>query len=161
MSRQEERNAYKREWYAKNKDRLNEKSKQWVKDNPEKRKETARKYKAANKEKAFTYITNNYEWYLLNSARNRARIHNIDFSLSVEDIVIPEICPYLQIPLTRIRGQGRQDYNPSLDRIDSSKGYIKGNVRVISDKANRMKNSATKEELLQFAKSILTLHRDL
>lgn len=155
MSRQDERNAYKREWYAKNKERLLAKSKKWVKDNPEKRKEISRKYKEANKEKALAYIINNFEWYMFNSARSRSRIHKIDFNLTVEDIVIPEYCPYLRVPLTKIMGQGRQDYNPSLDRIDPTKGYTKGNIQIISDKANRMKNNATKEELLQFAESIL------
>lgn len=47
------------------------------------------------------------------------------------------------------------EYSPSIDRIDNSKGYIKGNVWIISMKANAMKNSANFKELHTFCKNIL------
>ncbi len=37
--------------------------------------------------------------------------------------------------------------SPSLDRIDSTKGYTKGNIWVISNRANTLKNDATLSEL--------------
>jgi hypothetical protein len=42
---------------------------------------------------------------------------------------------------------GNRNASPSLDRIDPSQGYIKGNVVVISHKANRLKNDAGLAEL--------------
>ena len=66
----------------------------------------------------------------------------MECTISKEDIVIPEYCPLLDIPIHRCeRGKG---YNtPSLDRIDNTKGYIKGNVWVISKLANSLKNFPT------------------
>jgi hypothetical protein len=50
------------------------------------------------------------------------------------------------IPLTYNRGQS-EDNSYSIDRIDSSRGYEPDNIIVISNKANRMKNDGTIEEL--------------
>lgn len=55
---------------------------------------------------------------------------------------IPSHCPVLGIPLKYKGG----DNSPSLDRIDSNKGYVVGNVEVISYRANVLKNSSTQEE---------------
>lgn len=85
-------------------------------------------------------------------AQARALKYNYDFNIEESDI--PEICPLLEIPIFC----GTKDNcknSPSLDRIDNTKGYIKGNVWVISKKANSMKNSATPEELDKFCKNII------
>jgi hypothetical protein len=50
--------------------------------------------------------------------------------------------------------QRLQRRNYSLDRIDSSKGYIKGNVWVISLRANRIKNDSTPQELRLIADKV-------
>lgn len=88
------------------------------------------------------------------AAYNRAIEKGLDFTIEESDIVIPEICPLLGVPL---KFGNKEDYNysPSLDRIDNTKGYIKGNVWVISKKANTMKSSATIGELQTFCKNIL------
>jgi len=95
---------------------------------------------------------------LLRSARNRARRDRIDFNIDLADIKIPEICPLLGIKLAaRQGGHGPQDASPSLDRIDNTKGYIKGNVWVVSWLANKMKATATNEQLLVFASNVQKL----
>jgi hypothetical protein len=86
------------------------------------------------------------EYRMLKDARKRAKRFNLEYNIDITDIVIPENCPILNIPL--VHGTKYQtDSSPSLDRIDSSKGYIKGNVRVISVRANRLKQDSTIEEL--------------
>jgi hypothetical protein len=81
-------------------------------------------------------------------AKYRAKQKGIDFTIEQEDIIIPDRCPLLGIELVCHRGKGSQQGNsPSLDRIDSTKGYIKGNVWVISNRANTLKNDASLQEL--------------
>jgi hypothetical protein len=60
------------------------------------------------------------------------------------DIVIPEVCPVLKIPI-KADLQG-SDNSPSLDRLVPSEGYTKENARVISWRANVIKNCGTREE---------------
>lgn len=83
---------------------------------------------------------------LLGYARNRAKAKGLDFSLTKADIVIPELCPILGKPL-EFGTDGPIGMSPSLDRVDSSKGYITGNVRVISHRANSLKSNSTIDEV--------------
>ncbi len=95
-----------------------------------------------------------YKRNMLVGAKRRASIKNIDFNITEEDIEIPSMCPILEVPLI-IGTKDNYEYSPSLDRIDNSKGYVKGNIQVISKKANSMKNSATLEELQAFCRNVL------
>jgi len=107
------------------------------------------------------YRKNNWAMKMLWQAKASASAKNLSFNLDESDIVIPEFCKYLGIPLTQTLGEGVVWSNASLDRIDSSLGYVKGNVEVVSRKANTMKNMATLEELLVFSKNILKNHEDV
>lgn len=80
------------------------------------------------------------------NARNRAKAAGIEFSLTMEDIVVPVACPVLGLPLVVGTGHARAN-SPSLDRVDPAKGYVPGNVRVVSHKANTIKSNATAAEL--------------
>lgn len=95
----------------------------------------------------------NFKSGLIGRAKRRATIKGLEFSITTEDLVIPEKCPILEVLLVLGR-KHNYSYSPSLDRIDPKKGYTKENTRVISSLANTMKNSATFEELKTFAKNI-------
>lgn len=96
---------------------------------------------------------------LYNSAQQRAHKKGIEFSLSVEDIEVPSRCPILGIELSKIWGAVDMNNNsrgaqPSLDRIDPRKGYVPGNVIVISYRANMIKGDGLPEEHRAIAKYI-------
>ena len=83
---------------------------------------------------------------LFNQARNTAKKRSMEFNLELEDLSVPEFCPILNIPLFFTPGK-RTNNTPSIDRIDNSKGYIKGNVCVISWRANQLKRDCTFQEI--------------
>lgn len=96
------------------------------------------------------------EWVLDNLSRaqsfrfqrkrqNNRHLKKWEWDLEMRDIVWPTLCPILGIPLDYF-APVRAENSPSFDRIDCSKGYIKGNVEIVSWRANRIKNDGTKEE---------------
>lgn len=66
------------------------------------------------------------------------------------------ICIYsgIQLVLPKTRNKENKIVTASLDRIDSSKGYLKGNVQFISSVINYMKSTLSHEETLELCKII-------
>jgi len=91
------------------------------------------------------------EWKLkqtLKASKNRAKAKGLEHTLTLDDLkeLYPadNKCPVFGFELS----WGNPKWSsPSLDRIDSSKGYTYDNCQVISNKANRLKNDATLEDL--------------
>lgn len=96
--------------------------------------------------------------HLLKNAKVRSKNKNLDFNLNIEDIIIPEICPLLKIPII-ISENKVSDNSPNLDRINNNKGYIKGNVWIISKKANTIKNNATIQEIELLLNNLRVLYK--
>jgi hypothetical protein len=113
------------------------------------------------KDRATKFLQDNQELRLLNSCRGSAKRKGTVFDLTLEDIIIPERCIYLDCLLTNTSNQGRVQSNASIDRIDSTKGYTKNNIQIISDLANKMKQDATIEQLIQFAIGVLKQHASI
>lgn len=86
--------------------------------------------------------------YILSRAKNRAKTIGIPFDITVDDFDIPQFCPVFPwLELKFSKGSTRPDNCPSLDRVQSELGYVKGNVRIISMKANRIKSNASVDEI--------------
>lgn len=89
---------------------------------------------------------------LLRGAKRRALRQSLPFALTASDIDLPDYCPVLGIPLYRAAGAKAQGpHSPTLDRRVPHKGYVPGNVRVISARANQIKSDATAAELYRVA----------
>jgi hypothetical protein len=105
--------------------------------------------KECSLKKSKEWKQNNKDATTLHSIKDRAKNKKVSFDLDTQDIIPPPCCPVFGFPLVR---NTRTEFNsPSVDRIDPTKGYVKGNVQVISQLANAMKQDATPEQLLMFA----------
>jgi hypothetical protein len=83
--------------------------------------------------------------YLLLTARRRAAVKGVPFTITAADIDLPKFCPVLGMELSTV-GSGAGADAPSLDRIRPALGYVPGNVAVISHRANTIKSFGTAEE---------------
>ena len=87
------------------------------------------------------------EWRLWQSAKARAKAKGVPFEILVQDLPeIPDICPIMGFPLVLNNDNLRFD-SPTLDRIIPSLGYVKGNIQIISWRANSLKSDATYLEI--------------
>lgn len=84
---------------------------------------------------------------ILQRIRVRAAADNIEFNITVEDLDWVRYCPVFGYELCYYEDSG--DSNVSIDRIDPNKGYVKGNVCVMSVRANRAKWNLSFDEVKQ------------
>ena len=130
----EERSAYLKAWRASNREKCREYSRVKYLKYPERCRQSVKKAHLKN-----------YENKLLHSAKQTSRDNGGTIDINVSDIVIPSVCPLLGIRLDR-SATALSDNLPYIDRIDPSKGYVKGNVWVTSWRANKLKSDGTSEE---------------
>jgi hypothetical protein len=73
-----------------------------------------------------------------------------EFTISFSDLDWPDICPILGIPLDYLSDNVSEN-SASIDQIIPDKGYIPGNVVIISWRANRIKNNGSSDEHFKIA----------
>ena len=100
---------------------------------------TKRKPKGTRKE-------DDRRYKMFHNAQHRAKRKGIPFTITINDIIIPETCPLLGIPLVSTSDK-RDPRNPSLDQITPGKGYTPDNIWVVSSRANWIKCDASIQEL--------------
>jgi len=91
-----------------------------------------------------------WDWYqtpiekrIFNRAKARAKRNDIGFTITLEDIILPDVCPVFKEPFI----YGDVNWTYSIDRTDNENGYHPGNVVIMSNLANRLKNSASADDL--------------
>lgn len=156
---QEKKRSYNHAYYRANAEALKaaekERARRMTPERRARREEAGRVWRARNADRISAARRADYrdnpERSLFRNARARARKMGIDFDLTTADITIPALCPVLGIPITIGTSKGWSPGAPTLDRVDNTKGYVKGNVCVISWRANSLKSDATLDEVDRIA----------
>lgn len=123
------------------------------KKNPNKSNERSRKYNCKLKKENPKKYTSRQ---MYSSAKKRSIALGKNFDLTTDYIltICPDKCPVFGFEL-KYGGGDKTKSSASLDRLDSSEGYTKENVQVVSMLANLMMSNATKDEQVIFAKWVL------
>jgi len=130
----EQQRRYNLTYGKKNRDKILEGKKIYYQKNKDKIREYKRNYYKTNSLYAKSLRVNYYSLpenrakKILIKAKATARDRGHEFNITLDDINIPEFCPYLGTRLTHSLGSGQLPTNSSIDRIDNSKGYVPGNV---------------------------------
>jgi hypothetical protein len=102
-----------------------------------------RRREHARKRRTDTVTWPKHAWARL---KYKAAAKNIPFNIEPDDITVPAACPVMLCPFVL----GKQsEMNPSVDKLRPELGYVKGNVRVISKRANTMKSNCTDPQELR------------
>ena len=143
--------AYGKKYREENKEAVAERKKKYREKNKEAIRESNKKYREENSD----LNSDKFFQFRLNGLKGRAKSGGKEFNLDVEYLrtIYPEDgkCPALGIKFEL----GKRDTTPSLDRIDNSRGYVKGNVQWVSVKANCIMYNATPKEVMKVAKHFL------
>lgn len=112
----------------------------------EKRKLSRTKYEQNNPTKIWAK-------YAHKDAKKRALKKNVPFDITAAYIlsILTDECPVFKTKFQWMGNGGILPTSPSLDRIDPVKGYVEGNVVVISSKANTIKSAYKSSDIFRVA----------
>jgi len=115
-------------------------------------------YRVLKNRKGYKDISGSY-WYII---RDRAKRYNYEFNLDIKYIWNLYIKQNKKCRLSGlyikfediITAKGKCDRTASLDRIDSNKGYIKGNVQWVHKDVNKMKQDLDENIFIKLCQMI-------
>jgi len=127
------------------------------------KKQMGARYYQANKhwlqENRTKYYREHKAAQMIRNLKVRIKRKNLPCDLEVTDIIIPDYCPVLGIKLNfDKKTKGPYPDSPSIDRIFPELGYVKGNIRVISNRANTLKNNMSLAEAELILKDLRKIH---
>ena len=138
-----------RKYYEANADKIKERQRKYYEANLDKVKKRSKKYQEAIADKMKNDITL-WAKRRISEIKSKCVKKMVPFDLTVEYLIsiYPKDgkCPIFETSF--VVGDKTRVNNPSIDRIIPSKGYTKGNIRIISNRANILKRDATLEELI-------------
>lgn len=139
----------------------------WRKANPDKAKDSDKKYRTVNKDKIriknqkrYTGLTLDQKFeQLLKTAQMRKTVKVFISIQHIKDVWKKQEgrCAYTKLPLT---SEAHQLNTVSLDRIDSSKDYVEGNIQLVCVPINRMKLDYSEEQFINLC-SLVTQNNEL
>lgn len=135
--------AQKPDALRRNPEYVREKTRRWRAANPGKCQSTRRRNEQSRAER----YKQDPAGYLWRTAKYRANQLGVQFDIDQSDVIVPAKCPITGAPIDVLTSNAAT--GASIDRVNNSLGYVKGNVRVISRKANRMKGDSTIEDLMK------------
>lgn len=96
---------------------------------------------------------NTWARYACKDAKKRAVKKDVPFNVTTAYILslLPTHCPVFGTEFQYMGNGGILPTSPSLDRIDPSKGYVEGNLVIISSKANNIKSAYQSKDLYKVA----------
>lgn len=140
------RSEMQREWYRRNRDRALATAKASRKANPDRDRLATLKRREADPKLAWAKNA-------INGAKRRARLKGVPLDIDADYLakIAPDECPVLGLTLVYPvykAGDGRHvAASPTVDRFVPEAGYVRGNIYVISHRANGLKSDATTAEL--------------
>jgi hypothetical protein len=164
--RREKERVRLRRWRAANPEAARDAKARWRARNPEQARDVDRRWRTANPEPKREKVQRSRRWrvnnpskYLLCRCIASAKIRGQECTITVEYIealLAPMVCSATGLPLSLEHGgdSARNPWAPSVDRLDNSKGYVPGNVRVVCWAFNMMRCDFPDEVVFALARAV-------